>query len=136
MSLLDPITKVVSAVIPDMDASPQHQLRWRMSIAMLLLGSVSVQAVHVLIACGWLAGYGISGFAYANDVNQLIQAQQRMEVRQVEKNLMDLDSALCKAEAAGKATRYIAEQIRAGITEYRALSGLEWVRPTCAELGE
>lgn len=136
MALPDLMTKIIGAIIPDMDSDPRHQLRWRISVATLLMGSVTVQAVHVLIACGWLAGYGLSGFAYASDVQQLFQAQKRMEVRQVDKKLMDLDSALCKAEAAGKATRYIAEQIREGITEYRELSGIEWVRPTCAELGE
>lgn len=135
MAWYDFASKTLGAIIPDMDASPARQLRWRMSIAILLLSSVTVQAIQVAIACGWLSSYGISGFAYASDMDDLRLTSRRIESRLIEQRLLDVERTLCKTSGA-QVRGHLLGILRDAITDYASLTGRQWTRPTCAELGE
>lgn len=136
MALYDLLPKIVGPLVPTEDADPKHQYKWRVAVALVLLFLTTMQGLHMLIACGYLASYGISGFAYAGDVQQVIATQARVEKRQIGRDLTDLEATYCRAKQVGKPTRALTDRIRGLQEEYQILFGRLWVRPACEELGE
>lgn len=136
MAWYENIPKAFATIVPNVDADPAHQLQWRWSVAVFIMALFLSQVGHILIACGWMTTFGLPGFANASDLANLQVAQTRMEVRQIERALPDLESSYCKAVEAGKPTMFITDQIRSNMRDYQVVYGSSWGRPSCAELGE
>lgn len=136
MAWYEDVPKVLGSIVPDLDADPKHQLRWRWSMAGMVIIMASAQIIHTLIACGWLAVWGVSGFAYASDVDRIALAQQRTEIRQIKDTLIDQERAYCRAKDASKPTFFIYQLILDAMKDWREVTGEVWERPSCQELGE
>ena len=104
---------------------------WRVFIALLLVG-------HIAWACGWLPG--ISGFAFANDVDALRSEFNEYLKVDLEEKLFNMQERLCALRAGDKNVHVpdreyrFKERIRVLLNAYRDLISRSYVLDECARL--
>jgi hypothetical protein len=125
---------------PPPDAPPEEVYRHNWRIVMYLSGLGAALALHIAVACGALASFGIPGFALAGDVNPAVSTMKnqlaRIEGRQIREDILTARREQCAAindrDAALKAsTRRHLEEAQ---LDYKAITGREYIPPTCDEL--
>jgi len=104
---------------------------WRVFTALLLVG-------HIAWACGWLPG--ISGFAFANDVDALRDEFNDYLRVDLDEKLFNMQERLCALRLDEPDNRFpdreyrFKERIRVLLTAYRELVGYSYTLDQCARL--
>jgi hypothetical protein len=132
-----------------LDATPEERAR-----TLRLMFRIIV-SVHIAWACGLLAPWGLSGFVFAGEVDDKIQAavepirselgnvsekvarteeiSKRILVGQIAAQLRDLNRLRCTT-SDHEVRRRMERDIEDGEQEYRALTGERYPLPSCGEL--
>lgn len=58
---------IVGFVVPSIDDDPKAQYRWRVAVALLIIGGITLNVLHIALACGFITS-AFPGFASAADL--------------------------------------------------------------------
>ena len=117
-----------------------HTFRWRQTVAVCMITLGFLMVLHVAWACGLLVGFGLNGFAWAVDVETVRQQNTNIRAGQIDREIIDARRDQCIALASPTmvnedARIYNARRLADQLTQYRELTGKEYVRvPECSEL--
>jgi hypothetical protein len=128
------IWKVVEQLLMiDGQSSPGSMVRWRVLVAILLLGF----GMHILWACGMFKPFGIDGFVTAADLRSITakldtaaSTSSEVQDRLLKKSI--LDTRILQCNAASK--RYFTDRLNEQLDEYYAVNKRGFNLPTCQEL--
>lgn len=98
---------------------------WRVLITLLLL-------VHIAFACGWLAAFGLPGFALAADFRALGD-----DVRTVQADVIDaqiFETRMRHCEATGDTRTALLQRLNRLLLRYQELTGRPYPLPRCEDL--
>lgn len=88
--------------------------------------------IHIAMACGWLAFTGFAGFASANEVQEVRQAQISAAVEILETRIFDTYTRQCTAETT-EGRRYYAEKVQTLKLKYFSLTKRDYPQlPDCS----
>lgn len=106
----------------------------QMRQAVLNVGWRVLVSVHIALACGWLSVSGFPGFARADAVTALRQAQLDAAAEVVAQNIFDTRVRQCNATTADARVFY-AERLQALTGRYYSLTQRVYApMPACGEL--
>jgi hypothetical protein len=99
----------------------------------IVVGWRALLVVHIAFACGWLAWTGISGFAYASDVQNVSDDVSAIKVELLEQRIFETRLRQCQSESAEPRTFY-REKLQELLRKYRELMAADYALPGCREL--
>lgn len=113
--------------------------RWRQSVAIAIIILGAVMIVFIVAAIGWLSfgGQGISGFAFASDVQVLIEQGKATRIVQIESAITQDRTLQCQAIMEGNqsAMNYSYFHLQGDVDQYTSIPPHIVPRiPTCDEL--
>jgi hypothetical protein len=112
----------IDMLIPPINDDPERVRRWRICVG---FGTI-VLFFHVAWACGFLAPLGLSGFAYANDVDEI-------KTTMLEESLFESRVRQCTAQTSELRQIY-GNRVQQLLTKYQQTTGENYQLPGCAEL--
>jgi hypothetical protein len=124
---------VEQLLMMDGEPLPESMRRWRMLVALLLLGF----GLHICWACGLFKPFGIDGFVTAVDLRAITNrldtaagATDAVQDRLLKKSIVD--TRILQCNAASK--RYFTDRLQEQLDEYYASNKRSFNLPTCEEL--
>ena len=117
---------------PAADADPKIVMAWRWFIAFATGVTALAVSIHILLACGFLAGItGYSGFALAADFEEFKTEAQQRRLREISKDLLDTKQKQCLA--TGEVKRLYLQTYNDLRAEYYAITRREFPNPDCRD---
>lgn len=105
--------------------------RYRLAISGAVLG------LMISAGAGWglFATFGIPGFAYASDLNNLKSDVRSIKMDLLEERIYNAQRLWCSTETQ-ESKRFYSQQISTMHRQYYAETGITISIPTCAEFGK
>ena len=133
------VASFVRLLVPPHDAEAGAVYRWRVAVALMIVGLAMGFSLHIALACGYLAGtiVGFPGFARADSVNDLKMQINQVQVTALDSSIWRDQEERCKAEAArnGIALNVLSHRIGEELSRYRQIAGHPYPLPPCDEMG-
>ena len=130
--MIERLADALGAIIPTTDESPRALRRWRVSVALWLMGVTGFGAFHVAWACGWLPG--MPGFALEVDLARVQADVHRSLVMQYRTSLFEVRQQQCEAARAGRPLSAYTSKLQDLLDEYDTLTDQDYRLPACSEL--
>lgn len=139
--MFDALTWLIERLIPPIDADPEHQYRWRLTMAVLMVITPVTLGLHIALACGYLKPF-YPGFASAAAVDQANATLSTVLSNQDETKIITARTNQCKAEKGTDPNRQLLldtarEELRKATVDWQkdAGSSTPYPIPGCEELG-
>jgi hypothetical protein len=116
---------------PPHDAPPEIVNAWRWFVALVTSAIGAALTVHILLACGYAAGFGYSGFARASDLSTMQQDLAKQRIRSLSREMLDAKQKQCLA--SGEAKRLYLSSYNDLRAEYYELTKREFPDPPCSD---
>jgi hypothetical protein len=117
---------------PGRDATPEDVQSWRWFVALTTGITAMGMTAHIIIACGYATGLGLSGFAKATEI-PIVVAEAMAKKREQELPSMILDAKQKQCNATGEAKRLYLKSYNELRTEYFGLTKREFPDPPCTD---
>lgn len=128
---------VAKHLIPPDDDDPKARKVWDWTVVGVLVGAVLSGGFHIAWACGWLAIFGLPGFARANEVATIQQQLTIIEKGQTKTEILTTRTAQCRVLKKGDNVDYLQSltgQLNDALDNYYRLVGKPYRLPGCDEL--
>jgi len=135
MDLLDKAGSLMTELIPPHDAEGDKVWRWRVVIAATLGVSVMANVLHIAWACGFLASFGLSGFAKAADVASINVQLSQIQIGQLKQEILATREIQCKAMKAQDPTLgVITRDLQNSLDQFYQIAHYNYQLPDCSML--
>lgn len=123
--------KIGGKLVPPADTPGEKLLLWRVTLVLFNGFIAIVMTIHIAWACGFLPGF--SGFALADDIQEMRHEARDLKRVILEKEIFETRNKHCTADAVQKPFYYarLVDLVR----QYRQLVGEAYSIPSCEELG-
>ncbi len=99
MDIGDIAEEAAKSLVPP-EFNPGRRLKYDLAVS-ISLGVIAMGfGLHIAIACGYLASYGVSGFALASDFQSQQIQLTNIQISQDQRDVNDSVRNVCLAEAA------------------------------------
>lgn len=116
---------------PGNDATPEDVQAWRWFVALVTGVTAMGLTAHIVLACGYAATLGYSGFARAEDLTTLQRDLAKQRVRSLQQQMLDAKQKQCMASGEAKRLYLVSyNELRA---EYFELTRREFPDPPCSD---
>lgn len=156
----DWLVRLFTALVPPFPGASTDEAvyRWRVTVSVLLIGTIMSEAVHIAIACGWLAFMGMPGFVQAKDLDGVkdsvtavrvastnaigevkaelvaINANQRHNtIRQIDTAIQADVARMCRAQT-DDAKQYFTDRVHSELLEWADQTSQAYPMPSCGQL--
>lgn len=127
---------VAMALVPPHDAEGEKIFRWRLVVAGLLLGVIMATGLHIIWACGYLASFGLNGFARADDMIAVRDKLDAIQIGQIRTEILTTRTTQCQAIKSQnqQALTIITRDLQDALDRYQTLTRRRYDLPDCAAL--
>lgn len=136
--VFDAAKEIAKAAVPPSDGNPAHLLRWGWTITLVTIGIGAMNAFHIAWACGLLSGYGLFGFARAEDLQTQAKQLNTIQMIQLDNQIITTRTRQCEAIAKNNAAaKFFAEYRLQQLTQQwadLAKNHTPYRIPDCSEL--
>jgi hypothetical protein len=116
---------------PDVAATPDAHHRWRWSVSIMTLASVTAITVHIAIACGYLTAIH-PGFAHASDLQTLKVEWRQAQEAEVETKILETRVKQCTSKE--QVRHLYTESLQKLVVHYQRVAGRAYPLPSCADI--
>lgn len=124
----------MARLIPLHDSPPRQQYKWRVRVGLTLVVATMALVGRTFIDYGiWPASLVFSGFANAQDVQQIVARIDRKEARDLDNLLLELRIKHCSATSP-EAKQLYWSRIAPLMVDYLNITGRNYALPACVDL--
>ncbi|MGH6631750.1 MAG: hypothetical protein ACREB0_00195 [Sphingopyxis sp.] len=128
----DEIREIASKLRPPgHEAAPEVVQAWRWFVALVTGTTALGLTAHILLACGYAAGFGYAGFAQAAELREMKDELAKQRVRSLSREMLDAKQKQCAA--SGEAKRLYLSSYNDLRVEYFELTRREFPDPPCSD---
>lgn len=136
MSIDDLVEGTVTNLIPPSHLDYRSIYRWMLTVALVLGGVIIVGTIHILWACGYLASFGLAGFATNDDVASIHTQLNQIQAAGLESSILTLRTNQCLAIKSNnqQALTVITPDLQKARAQFETLTHQVYILPDCPDL--
>ena len=131
---------LIALLVPPIDADPEHQYRWRLTVAALMVVTPLSLAAHIWLACGYARPL-FSGFAQQSALDGVDVTLTTILAKQTEHDILAFREKQCAAMKspdpdAPIVKGYALEGLQTALNDWRnEHDNHDYRLPSCDEMG-